>query len=114
MQSEIQSDNMWAVQHVRLKEIGPYNSRARAAEELMAGSVKFLRKGSKVYVEGALQTRKWTDQSGQERYSTEVVIGRFKGGSERDVIIEIHAGRRVAPAEAPAACGRDSERHFSK
>ena len=40
---------------------------------------KYLRKGAKVYVEGALQTRKWTDQSGQERYTTEVVIGRFKG-----------------------------------
>src|SRR5262249_49690422 len=40
---------------------------------------RFLRKGSKVYVEGSLQTRKWTDQQGQERYSTEVVIGRFKG-----------------------------------
>jgi single-strand DNA-binding protein len=40
---------------------------------------RFLKKGSKIYVEGALQTRKWTDQSGQERYSTEVVIGRFKG-----------------------------------
>ena|SRR5271166_3306973 len=40
---------------------------------------KYLRKGAKVYVEGALQTRKWTDQSGQEKYTTEVVIGRFKG-----------------------------------
>lgn len=40
---------------------------------------RYLRKGSSVYVEGALQTRKWTDQSGQERYTTEVVIGRFKG-----------------------------------
>jgi single-strand DNA-binding protein len=40
---------------------------------------KFLRKGRKVYVQGSLRTRKWTDQSGQERYSTEVVIGRFKG-----------------------------------
>ncbi|MCR6632115.1 MAG: single-stranded DNA-binding protein [Magnetospirillum sp.] len=40
---------------------------------------RFLKKGSSVYVEGALQTRKWTDQQGQERYSTEVVIGRFKG-----------------------------------
>ena len=40
---------------------------------------KYVRKGSKVYVEGALQTRKWTDQSGQEKYTTEVVIGRFKG-----------------------------------
>lgn len=40
---------------------------------------RYLRKGSSVYVEGALQTRKWTDQSGAERYTTEVVIGRFKG-----------------------------------
>jgi single-strand DNA-binding protein len=40
---------------------------------------RYVRKGSKVYVEGALQTRKWTDQSGQERYTTEVVIGRFNG-----------------------------------
>jgi single-strand DNA-binding protein len=40
---------------------------------------RFLKKGSSVYVEGALQTRKWTDQQGAERYSTEVVIGRFKG-----------------------------------
>ncbi len=40
---------------------------------------RFLKKGAKVYVEGALQTRKWTDQQGQERYTTEVVISRFKG-----------------------------------
>jgi single-strand DNA-binding protein len=40
---------------------------------------RFLRKGRKVFVEGSLQTRKWTDQSGQERYTTEVVIQRFRG-----------------------------------
>lgn len=40
---------------------------------------KYLRKGSKVYLEGQLQTRKWTDQSGQDRYSTEVVLQRFRG-----------------------------------
>jgi single-strand DNA-binding protein len=40
----------------------------------------YLRKGSKVYLEGKLQTRKWTDQSGQEKYSTEVVLQNF--GSE--------------------------------
>ena len=40
---------------------------------------KYLRKGSKVYVEGSLGTRKWTDKEGQERYSTEVIIGRFRG-----------------------------------
>ena len=40
---------------------------------------KYLKKGAKVYVEGSLQTRKWTDQGGQERYTTEIVIGRFNG-----------------------------------
>jgi single-strand DNA-binding protein len=40
---------------------------------------KYARKGSKVYVEGQLQTRKWTDQSGVEKYTTEVVIGPFNG-----------------------------------
>ena len=45
---------------------------ARVAEQ-------YLRKGSKVYVEGQLQTRKWQDQSGQDRYSTEVVLQRFRG-----------------------------------
>ncbi|HVY16701.1 MAG TPA: single-stranded DNA-binding protein [Rhodopila sp.] len=40
---------------------------------------RYLKKGSKIYVEGSLQTRKWTDQQGQERYTTEVVIGRFNG-----------------------------------
>lgn len=39
----------------------------------------YLRKGSKVYLEGQLQTRKWTDQSGADRYSTEVVLQRFRG-----------------------------------
>jgi len=40
---------------------------------------RFLKKGAKIYVEGSLQTRKWTDQQGQERYTTEVVLGRFNG-----------------------------------
>jgi single-strand DNA-binding protein len=40
---------------------------------------RYLRKGSKVYLEGAIQTRKWTGQDGQERYTTEVVLGRFRG-----------------------------------
>ena len=40
---------------------------------------KYLHKGSKVYLEGELQTRNWTDQSGQERYTTEIVLGRCRG-----------------------------------
>lgn len=40
---------------------------------------KFVRKGSKIYVEGQLQTRKWTNKDGADQYSTEVVIGKFNG-----------------------------------
>ena len=73
---------------------------------------RYLRKGSKVYLEGQLQTRKWTDQSGQERYTTEVVLSGFRaaltmldsradggddgGGGGRD-----HGGGE--PAAPPAA-----------
>jgi single-strand DNA-binding protein len=48
-------------------------------ENLADIAERYLRKGSSVYVEGQLQTRKWQDQSGQDRYSTEIVIGRFRG-----------------------------------
>ncbi len=48
-------------------------------ERLVELAEKYLRKGSKIYLEGALQTRKWTDQQGQERYTTEVVVQRFRG-----------------------------------
>jgi single-strand DNA-binding protein len=40
---------------------------------------KYLRKGAMVYVEGALQTRKWIDKDGQERFTTEIVLGKFNG-----------------------------------
>jgi len=40
---------------------------------------RFVKKGAKLYIEGALQTRKWTDNSGQERYTTEVVLQKFRG-----------------------------------
>src|SRR5207302_3860842 len=48
-------------------------------ERLAEIAEKYLKKGAKVYIEGALQTRKWTDNSGQERYTTEVVLQRFRG-----------------------------------
>jgi single-strand DNA-binding protein len=48
-------------------------------ERLAEIAEKYLKKGSKVYLEGALQTRKWTDNAGQERYSTEIVLNRFRG-----------------------------------
>ena len=48
-------------------------------ERLVEVIEKYVKKGSKLYLEGALQTRKWTDKEGQERYTTEVVLQRFRG-----------------------------------
>jgi single-strand DNA-binding protein len=48
-------------------------------DRLVDVAERFLKKGSKVYLEGSLQTRRWTDQAGTERYSTEVVLQKFRG-----------------------------------
>lgn len=48
-------------------------------EHLVKVARDYLRKGSKVYLEGSLQTRKWTDKDGAEKFTTEVVLQRFKG-----------------------------------
>ena len=56
-----------------------WHSVAIFSEGLVSVAERYLRKGSKVYVEGQLQTRKWQDQSGNDRYSTEVVLRGFNG-----------------------------------
>ena len=48
-------------------------------ENLAKVAEQYLKKGMKVYVEGQLQTRKWTDQQGQDRYTTEIVLQKFRG-----------------------------------
>jgi len=84
---------------------------------------RFLRKGSKVYLEGKLQTRKWTDQAGADRYTTEVLLGRIGAelvlldragdgsgaseGAERSYGGGARAATKPA-ARAPAAAGWDS------
>ncbi|MGE0255667.1 MAG: single-stranded DNA-binding protein [Alphaproteobacteria bacterium] len=81
-------------------------------QQLVDVAERFLQKGRKVYVEGQLQTRKWTDQSGTEKYSTEVVIQRFRGdlqildnrqdgGGGYDSGDDM-GGRDSAPSRAPA------------
>ncbi|HEX4111871.1 MAG TPA: single-stranded DNA-binding protein [Stellaceae bacterium] len=64
---------------------------------------KYLKKGAKVYVEGALQTRKWTDKEGQERYTTEVVLQRFRG--ELTMLDSRGGGSGGDYAEEPAGAG---------
>jgi len=94
-----------------------YNERIADVAE------RFLRKGRKVYLEGSLQTRKWTDQSGQERYTTEVVVDRFRGdlvlldsnrdaGGNSDGYGGDHASGAPAPrgnASRPAPTGGRSD-----
>ena len=62
-----------------MQERTEWHSVAIFNEHLVSVAERFLHKGSKVYLEGQLQTRKWTDQQGQDRYSTEVVMNRFRG-----------------------------------
>ncbi|WP_299631152.1 single-stranded DNA-binding protein [uncultured Roseobacter sp.] len=61
------------------KERTEWHSVAIFQEGLVRIAEQYLRKGSKVYIEGQLQTRKWQDQSGQDRYSTEVVLQGYGG-----------------------------------
>ena len=61
------------------REKTEWHSVAIFNENLARIAEQYLRKGSKVYIEGQLQTRKWQDQSGQDRYSTEIVLQGFNG-----------------------------------
>ena len=75
-------------------------------ERIVEVAEKYLRKGSKVYVEGQLQTRKWTDQSGQEKYTTEVVLQRFRGElTMLDTRSGGEAGGYAEPAHEAASSG---------
>jgi single-strand DNA-binding protein len=64
-------------------------------ENLAKVAENYLRKGSKVYLEGQLQTRKYTDKDGAEKYSTEVVLQRFRGEL---VMLDSRGDREGAPA----------------
>jgi single-strand DNA-binding protein len=95
-------------------------------EVLAKVAEQYLKKGSKVYVEGQLTTRKWQDQSGQDRYTTEVVVNRFRGdltlldragdsvaatnGDDFGRSSPMEAGRETrAPARTPATAGSLAE-----
>lgn len=61
------------------KERTEWHSVVLDNDNLVRVAEQYLRKGSKVYVEGQLRTRKWQDRDGNDRYTTEVYVGRFKG-----------------------------------
>ena len=72
------------------------------SEGLARVAEQYLRKGSKVYIEGQLQTRKWQDQSGQDRYSTEVVLQGFNS------TLTMLDGRRDGGGGSDFGGGRDN------
>ena len=89
------------------KERTEWHSVVIFNENLANVAKRYLKKGSKVYLEGQLQTRKWQDQSGQDRYSTEVVLQGFNGnltmldGPAAAVAVQAQATTRI-PAWAAA------------
>jgi single-strand DNA-binding protein len=103
------------------KERTEWHAVAIFNENLGRIAEQYLRKGSKVYLEGQLETRKWQDQSGQDRYTTEVVLRQFRGeltlldgrgeggGAERAAS---GGGYEPAPAAGPSRGGLDDEIPF--
>ncbi|WP_282168452.1 single-stranded DNA-binding protein [Ruegeria atlantica] len=118
------------------RERTEWHSVAIFNEGLVRVAEQYLRKGSKVYLEGQLQTRKWQDQSGQDRYSTEVVLqgfgstlvmldargeggggggygggqsGSYGGGQAGGGYGDSYGGQSSAPAPAPASGGIDDD-----
>ncbi|HEY1880063.1 MAG TPA: single-stranded DNA-binding protein [Caulobacteraceae bacterium] len=84
-------------------------------DNLVKVAENYLRKGSKIYLEGALQTRKYTDQSGAEKFSTEVVLQKFRGeltmlDGRQDGAREFDAGGYAA---GPKAAGSGPREDFS-
>jgi len=69
----------WKDREGNRQESTEWHSVAIFSEGLINVAERYLRKGSKVYIEGQLRTRKWQDQSGNDRYSTEVVLRGFSG-----------------------------------
>lgn len=77
-------------------------------EQIGSVAERYLRKGSKCFLTGKLQTRKWTDQSGQDRYSTEIVIGKF--GGELVLLDKPSGDQEDAPRAAPRASNGGGQR----
>ncbi len=75
----IATSESWKDKSGERKEKTEWHAVTIFNEALAGVAEKYLRKGSKVYIEGQLQTRKWTDQAGVEKYATEVVLQGFNG-----------------------------------
>ncbi|MFG6567363.1 single-stranded DNA-binding protein [Sulfitobacter sp. 1A13679] len=90
------------------KEKTEWHSVAIFQEGLVRIAEQYLKKGSKVYIEGQLQTRKWQDQSGNDRYSTEVVLQGF-GGTLTMLDAKASSGGNASASASPAPSKPDQE-----
>jgi single-strand DNA-binding protein len=72
---------------------------------------QYLKKGAKIYIEGSLQTRKWQDQQGQDRYITEIVLAAFNGTL---TMLDSQRGERAPAANGPDEYGSSSSRGSSR
>ena len=98
------SENWKDKQTGEAKERTEWHSITLSSDGLVGVAERFLRKGSKVYVEGQLRTRKWQDQSGNDRYSTEIVVGGFDGK-----LVMLDGAKGGADTQAnPAQSGADA------
>jgi single-strand DNA-binding protein len=75
----IATSENWKDRDGNRQEKTEWHSVAIFNENLGRVAKNYLRKGSKVYIEGQIQTRKWQDQSGNDRYTTEIVLQKFRG-----------------------------------
>ena len=89
------------------KEKTEWHSVVIFNENLARVAEQYLKKGSKVYLEGQLQTRKWSDQQGVEKYSTEVVLQRFRG--ELTILDSRGGGSEFGSDEEPGQVSRGGE-----
>jgi single-strand DNA-binding protein len=97
----------WTTKDGEKKEHTDWHSVVCFNEGLCSVIERFLRKGSKVFVSGKLQTRKWQAQDGSDRYTTEIVLQKFRGEL---VLLDKLEGNRPPPADDPDSYGTTKDR----
>ena len=98
----VATSERWTSKDGEKKEKTEWHKVVIRNENLVRVAENYLSKGSKVYIEGQLQTREWTDKDGTKRYATEIVIGKFKG----ELILLSEGKQREARAESQQAVKR--------
>lgn len=112
----VATSETWKDKDGARQEKTEWHSVAIFNEGLGKVASNYLRKGSKVYLEGQLQTRKWQDQSGNDRYTTEIVLQKFRGElillDSKGESSTGYGARETQQALAPTAADLDDEVPF--